>query len=283
MRPPAGAASPSRWISKYLNTRYFRLPLNVTLKAREGWEFPRTDGNRNLLRTLTGQKKYLDDHAVTSGTSKLADSTVHWWILREEPAVTNNSGYIESAGHVAALYRDELYELSNARAGTSLLQQFGITFGHRHVVIYVEPHENSERTITTTTARTNLLIGRQPLPWADWAAEFRENLPEELAKFVNSKAAAAANTDHEKAIRERLKEILDLFKLSRYRPASDGSAMIDAETLARGGQSGPSRQAEQEGRGGPAPLPVRRETSTPSSRTKTVCRAGVSSRIRSRG
>ncbi len=247
MRPPPGAASPSRWISKYLNTRYFQLPSKVTLRAREGWEFPRDDANRNVLRTLTGQRKYLDEHAVTSGSARLADSTAHWWILREEPAVSNNSGFVESAGHVAALYRDELYELSNGRSGMSLLQQFGITFGHRYVVIYVEPREKGERSVTTNTARTNLLIARQPLPWADWAAEFRENLPDQLKQFVNSKAAAAANTDHEKAIRERLKEILNLFKLSRYRVTPDGDAMIDPETLARGGQPGTARQTRAGG------------------------------------
>ncbi len=93
------------------------------------------------------------------------------------------------------------------------------------------------------------MIGRQPLPWADWAAEFRENLPDELVEFVNSKAAAAANTDHEKAIRERLKEILDLFKLSRYRVTPDGDVMIDPETLARGGQPGAARQTRAGGVG----------------------------------
>jgi len=249
MRPPSGAASPSRWISKYLNTRYFRFPEGVTLRAREGWEFPRADTNRNVLRTLTGQKKYLDDHAVTSGTKELTNARAFWWILRDENALSSNSGFIESAGHVAALYRDELYELANGRAGMSLLQLFGIIFGHRFVVVYVEPSEQGDRVVTTNTARTNLLISRQALPWADWAAEFRESLPEQLATFVNSKAAAATDTAHEKAIRERLKEILNLFRLSRYRATPEGDAMIDPENLARGGQPGAARQARSGGTG----------------------------------
>jgi hypothetical protein len=43
MEPPRDAASPSRWISKYLNTRYFEFPRGITVKAREGWNFPRSD------------------------------------------------------------------------------------------------------------------------------------------------------------------------------------------------------------------------------------------------
>jgi len=34
--PPEDAASPSRWISKYLNTRYFQFPAGLTIRAREG-------------------------------------------------------------------------------------------------------------------------------------------------------------------------------------------------------------------------------------------------------
>jgi hypothetical protein len=106
MEPPRDAASPSRWISKYLNTRYFEFPRGITVKAREGWNFPRSDKDRNTLRNLTGQKLYLDKHAVASGLHELEGAKVHWWILKNEPAIGNNSGYIESAGHVAALYQN---------------------------------------------------------------------------------------------------------------------------------------------------------------------------------
>lgn len=234
MQPPEGAASPSRWISKYLNTRYFKFPENITVKAREGWEYPRSDKDRNYLRTLIGQKNYLEQHSVSYGVVNLTGAIAHWWILKDEPAIVNNSGYIESAGHIAALYQDELYEHSTARAGMSKLQQFGVTFGYRYVVIYVEPINDN---LTTNTARTLLLVDNEPLPWADWAAEFRENFPKELAEFVAEKAAAAADTDHSKSIRERLKDIIDFFKISRYKPVAGGKILIDEEQLVRGGVS----------------------------------------------
>src|SRR5262249_24199479 len=75
------------------------------------------------------------------------------------------------------------------------------------------------------------------LPWADWAAEFREKLPAELEAFVQAKAAAAAGSDHSDSIRERLKSILDLFRVSRYRPSPAGTVSIDLST-ASGGQLG---------------------------------------------
>jgi hypothetical protein len=239
--PPEGAASPSRWISKYLNTRYFRFPDGVTVKAREGWDFPRSDKDRNYLRTLTGQEGYLKQHAVCSGKLPLTDAIARWWILKDEPAIGNNSGFIESSGHVAALYQDELYEQATARSGTSKLQQFGVTFGYKCVVIYVEPLNNTSRKLTTNTARTALLVDNEPLPWADWATEFRDNLPKEIAELVAEKAAAATDTDHSRSIRERLKDIIDLFNISRYRPAAGGNILADGDQLVQGGSAGNTR------------------------------------------
>jgi hypothetical protein len=238
MQAPPNAPSPSRWISKYLNTRYYRFPDSVTVKAREGWEYPRSDKDRNYLRTLTGQEIYLRQHSESSGEVKLSNAIAHWWILKNEPAISNNSGFIESSGHVSALYQNELYELATARAGMSRLQQFGVTFGYRYVVIYVEPREEEAGALTTNTARTSLLIQNEPLPWADWAAEFREKLPDDIAQLVAEKAAGAANTDHAKSIRDRLKEVIDLFRLSRYRPTTGGTVLIDEGRLVRGGRVG---------------------------------------------
>src|SRR6266567_1566226 len=235
--PPATALGPSRWMARYLNSRYFRFPQEVTVRCREGWNFQRSDKDRNLLRTLHGQERYLKDHAQTSGSIELDPSaTAHWWILREEPAITNNSGFIESAGHIGALYQDELYELANARSGTARLQQFGVIFGTRQVVIYIEPDPTKAGRLTTNTARTNLLINNEPLPWADWATEFRAKMPKEIAQLVQEKAAQSETPDHSKSIRERLKPLLDLFKVSRYRPSRFGELELDDEQRVRGGR-----------------------------------------------
>jgi hypothetical protein len=85
-------------------------------------------------------------------------------------------------------------------------------------------------------------LNNETLPWADWAAEFRENMPAELEKFVQDKAAGSASTDHTKSIRERLKDIMNLFRISRYRPSPNGSLLIDNEQLIRGGKTGSHRE-----------------------------------------
>ncbi len=249
MRPPEGTASPSRWISKYLNTRYFRFPDGITVKAREGWDFPRTDTARNVLRTLTGQKKYLQQHCVEAGREDLVSATAHWWILRDEPALTNNSGFIESAGHMAALYQDELYDRATARAGTAMLQQFGVLFGSRQVVIYLEPKGGDGAVLTTNTARTTLRLNGEGLPWSDWAHRFREKMPQALAEFVKEKALASTEKDHVKSIKDRLKSVMDLYRVSRYRPSPQGAYLSDPDSVARVSFSPESGRRSKGGRG----------------------------------
>ncbi|HEY9140279.1 MAG TPA: hypothetical protein VIN93_05270 [Bryobacteraceae bacterium] len=250
MQPPTvDTPSPSRWIAKYLNTRYFRFPKGVSVRVREGWENPRSDKDRNVVRTLVGQEMYLTDHSECSGKVKLADAVAHWWILREEPALTNNSGFVDSSGHVAALYQDELYEAATGRSGTARLQAFGIIFGYRQVVIYVEPKPSAERRVTTNTARTMLLLNNEPLPWADWAVQFRENMPDQVRRLVEQKAEAASETDHSKSIRERLRQIIDLYKISRYRPTPAGELRIDDQVTARAGAAKREPAAAQTGTG----------------------------------
>lgn len=233
---PKGTASPSVWIAKYLNTRYFQFPEGISVKARQGWQFPRDDKNTNILRTITGQKVYLEKHAIEQGSKKLTSATAHWWILKDEKALSSNSGFIESAGHVAALFDDELYEMATARSGRARLQEFGVVLGHRRVVIYIEPETSQSRRITTNTARTHLLINSEALPWSDWAAEFRDNLPKEIESLIQEVAAGATENDNSQSIRDRLKGILDLYKISRYRPAPDGLLMIDIDNVTIGGR-----------------------------------------------
>lgn len=262
MTPPEGVAAPSRWIAKYLNGRYFRFPDGVTVKAREGWEYPRSDKDRNLLRQIIGQEKYLKQHAQASGRVKLTNAVAHWWILKDEAAVSNNSGFIESSGHVAALYQDELYELTTARAGMTRLQQFGITFGYRWVVIYIEPIPGPSVRITTNTARTNLLMNNESLPWVDWAVEFREKMPEEIRKHIEEKAAGADSTDHSKAIRDRLKDLLHLYRISRYKPVESGKVLFDDERIIRAGPTNDSQVERAGGGGGGGGLPREKKGST---------------------
>jgi hypothetical protein len=232
MRPPENTPSPSRWISKYLNSRYLCFPSDVTIRAREGWENPRDDHDKNLLRKLIGQEKYLAEHSENHGVKVISGASVHWWILKDEPARGNNSGFIESSGHIAALYQGELYERMTGRAGTARLQQFGITFGAQFVVLYVEPKPIGISQLTTNTARTAILLNDDVLPWEEWAEDFRNALPADLAKFVEEKSAGAASSDHTRSIKDRLKDIMQLYRVSRYRPNAAGQFRADKDSAA---------------------------------------------------
>lgn len=236
MKAPPDSPSPSRWIAKYLNTRYFKFPDGITVRAREGWEHPRTNKDLNTLRNLPGQAQYIEAHAEQAGHVQLTDAVAHWWILKDEPALGSNSGYIESSGHVAALFKDELYEMATGRSGHARLQQFGVIFGQRQVVVYVEPIANTKRRVTTNTARTQLMLSGEPLPWAEWSAEFRDQIPDEIHALMDAIASKASVSDHGKSIRDRLKALMDLYKVSRYKPSVNGVFRIDAPQPATGGK-----------------------------------------------
>lgn len=224
MSAPEGAAAPSAWIAKYLNTRYFRFPDGVTVRAREGWTSPRADTDNNVLRTVRGQAWYLEEHSQSSGVVHLDGADAHWWILRHEKAMTQQAGRFASSGHMAALHGNELYELSTGRAGVARLQQFGVIFGHQRVVLYLEPTVE----VRSNTARTQLLISGEHLPWAEWAAEFRDNMPSEINDLMDEVTAGASSEDHRQAIRERLRQIKDLLRISRYRPTPSGDLNVDS-------------------------------------------------------
>jgi hypothetical protein len=259
---PDISPAPRRWITRYLNTRYFHIPENITISCREGnLLFGGPPDDIGTRRTVLGQGEYLRRYATAAGSVALDGATAHWWIIGEHAEdktgpTEKYSGHLEARGHTAALYQNELYELMIRRAGMSRLQQFGITFGYDRVVIYLEPKADAR--LTTNTARTALLLGNESLPWDEWAAEFRLELPAELKTFVESRAPDANRADHLKNIRERLKAILDLYKVSRYRPSIEGQLRIDTHDLTRGGRPAATGSTRI-----PSEAPVVREQRSP--------------------
>jgi hypothetical protein len=248
MAAPPEALIPSRWIVRYLNSRYFRFPQSVAVKARENWTAPRDD-KHNMLRKIVGQEAWLKANSSDSGSVGLKDANLRWWILKEK---VDDSGSHFSGGHVAALYDDELYEISSGRPGVARLQSFGVIFGYSQVVLYVEPLQNHNGDLTANTARTHLLIKGQPLGWTDYAAQFREQMPEPIVKLMDRVAAGTGDSENTASIRERLKQIRDLFKFSRYRPTPDGKHRIDDSFANTGGdvsEGGATNAGAGEGRG----------------------------------
>jgi len=230
VEPPEGIEGRQRWIQKYLNTRYFRFPEGIQVKVREGYQSPRDDPHRNMLKPVRGQKHLLDNESTWSDSVSLTGATAHVWILNEDIGTKNYGDKWAASGHMAALYHDELYEMVTGRAGVGRLQLFGVIFGHNRVVIYVEPHDDTR--LSSNTARTQLLIDGEPLPWAEWAAEFRANMPLPITKLMEEITAGTTGNDHKQAIKERLRHIRDLIRnVSRYRRTSAGPIRVSDSTV----------------------------------------------------
>lgn len=206
---PEGVPNASRWITYYLNSRYFDLSDHPSLYAPY-------DLNTSVARRVTGMKKFLDGHAETSGTVKLSGASAHWWVLR----VVGDNPQIPHKGHVAALYGNELYEMTKAgKPSITSLQHFGVYYGASRVTIYIEP-DVEKTTVTTDTARTKLFVNGDPLPWTDWADEFSAKMPADLRRFIESQSSLGQ--ENQQSLEERLKMVADLLKIKRYRPDEDG-------------------------------------------------------------
>lgn len=249
MEPPPGTPMRSRWILRYLNTRYFTFPEGVTVRTREGWELPRANTKHNFLRVVTGQKQWLDASSEARGVVELDAAAAHWWILKAD--IDKDSGHNAGGGHVAALFQNELYELQIGPAGIAKLQGFGAIFGADRVVIYVEPSNSAGAPVTANTARTQLLIDGEPVNWAGWAAQFREKMPDELITLQEQIGSRSGEKDHKKAILERLRQIRDLLRFSRFRPSRDGVTSVDPEAGLGGASTGQgsTREGSREGGG----------------------------------
>lgn len=253
IEPPEGVQTPSRWVNRYLNARYFRFPAGVEVKAREGWRADPDDSKRNIRRRVRGQKEFLDEHSTASGILDLGEARIHWWILDESDARAKASEMV-NIGHFATLFQDELYELRTGRGGVTRLHQFGVIFGYDRVVLYAEPFNGSTGRLSANTARTQLLRDGQPLPYADWAAEFREVMPQEIRDHMDAVIAGTQSESHREAIEERLRAYDKLFRLSRYRRRHEGRLSVGDPNLRRRRSPTPTdedRQPADDGAGRP--------------------------------
>ncbi|MDQ9170699.1 ATP-binding protein [Oxalobacteraceae bacterium R-40] len=219
MAPPEGVSGiRESWILLYLNSRFFRIPKGIELYARIGYYRDPADTKHNHLLRVVGQKAALDAQAEHKGEMKISNAKIYWWIM---PKGADGHGRTMLRGHTALVNQDEVFEISDARSNK--LAYFGVIYGRERVVIYVEP-ENAVQ----NTARTGLVKpDGSPLQWDSWQDEFRENMPPVLRKFLDSLIEENSKDSHSDSIRERLKGIKELFRLSRYRRSDKGGLFAD--------------------------------------------------------
>jgi hypothetical protein len=215
-KPPLDVSNPLRWVQRYLNTRYFRFPTNIEVKAR-------AQTSDKALSTVTGQQAFLDSHSLARGVSELTDVVVRWWILdkQDEAEAGGWSKMYANSGHVAFLHKDELYEMTSGKGSYHRLTSFGIIFGKTQVVLYVEPKDGSlyESDLTRSHVKTE---DSPTLPWADWGEEFARNLPPEIQEHQLRMGASAQGIVDVESLQLHIKRLSEsgLLRISPYRPVS---------------------------------------------------------------
>jgi len=251
---------PLKWLIKYLNTKFYKLPEEITIKVRD---FSRTDpanwptspdtgmtgGGGSQERIIKGMHSHLLGKSMSHGSKVLSDATIHWYILPEEKI--EQSDIWECTAHVGAVFQDELYEMRTGRNSLGRIREFGLVFGSDRVVIYAEPN-SAKLDVASNIARSGLLVRGEELPWARWASEFRADLPQELRELMDKIVSSSETRDHRDAIKRRLREIKELMRVTRYKRSPDGKLII-AGTLPGGDVSipdGTTRTRESSSRSG---------------------------------
>jgi hypothetical protein len=214
-KPENVTGSADSWLVYYLNSRFFTFPAGINVSARIGYY--RENPRHNYMASVIGQKATFEKFALHSGKIDISDAKVHWWILDKS---RDGHGREYVLGHTATLHNNEILDKSDQRSSRAAL--FGVVLGPGDVVIYVEP----DSTYVQKTSRTNLVKeDGSPLPWEKWADEFRKKMPRELKDYVDNIASKTEQKSHEEVIRERLKEIRSLLRVSKYRAVENGTKL----------------------------------------------------------
>lgn len=229
MLPPEGVSGGKEtWIAQYINTRFFRIPKNIEISVRIGYQAERSS---HYLANIKGQKLTLDEKSEIKGALRLSDANAYWWVMPK--GISGHSRELVK-GHTALINEDEVFDVSDSRSNRAAY--FGVIFGKDRVIIYIEPDN-----VVQNTSRTNLVRpDGSTLYWDKWQDEFRDNMPPELRKFLDDLQNETANESHTESIKERLKTLKELYKLSRYKVNPRGILFADPSSEVEYNQ-GPER------------------------------------------
>ncbi len=284
---PGREESDIKGISAYLNRRIWDVGEVVTvdeLRSNERATWPRDEeeatgtepakgpDRRTNRRTILGAKYFIEyprkaykrGRLAHSGTCPLSDGTEIDWYLWDgkRPAVQS---YAAISGYIAALYRDELY---NVQTHHSTYRMFGISESkvRSNLWLVIRPPEaggtHGGHGVYPRTDRNSLLLqggasAGQPLPFEDWAAEFADQMPEQIRAAIKAARGSEAGTIDDDSWRERLADRFGArWKITRRRvgpgphgvtPTSRGSRPKKARRVVR---NRPGGSGGQGGRGG---------------------------------
>lgn len=252
-------------ISKYLNTRIWEVPDEVEVYVDEfryddpsRWPASQEQAHgpkpkdgpdlRTNKRRIRGAHYFItypvesfdQGQLANQGTVELHDGTAADWYLwnGERPAIHS---YAEKNGFIAAVYRNELYDINRH---VSVYRSFGVSapsVRQRLWVILRPPKAEDERHgVYPRTDRTSLLLrggpnAGGPLPINDWGAEFSDLMPQPIIDAIREERGKDSGTIEDEGWRERLQDRFGKrWRLPKLRVRKDGKDTVDPSQLGSG-------------------------------------------------
>ena len=222
------AEMPSRWILRYLNSRYFEIPEGIKITAPSIRH--REDGSlKPMFQTVRGMKSFLDKHIEEEnhyGRMDVYKGTLHWWLLDQKEIRARETRYNYHA-QSGAVFQNEMYNVARMQSHRSRMQKFNLLYTYDRVAIFIEPNFK----VRSNTARSSLLMEDESnLPWEIWAREFSQKMPD-IIKDMEAELFAKSVQHLDKEIKERLRKLLLEAPLSRFQLNNEGDEEIDNPDL----------------------------------------------------
>lgn len=280
--PNRPSESDIKGISTYLNRRIWSVADGVQITVEElrsedaaKWpvskEMAHVTGGadrRTNRRSIEGAKYFIEYPVSTftkgaltaSGTVEVSDQTEIDWFLwdGDRPGVQS---YAAQGGYIAALYRDELYDVTNHHA---TYRSFGVLEGPVRsklwLVLRPRPFDenNGRHGVYPRGDRNSLLVmggphAGDPLPINDWGAEFAENMPEPIRKAIRAARAGGTGTVTDDAWRQRLADRFgSRWRIIKLRARKGGKLTIEATQAGSKPRTAKQKHASGTGGGGGA-------------------------------
>ena len=262
-KPDGIQGGETTWAFQYLNSRFFEIPDNITLKVRCDYNYDidnatlnektkrirETDKNsRNCRRVIYGHHQTMLKHTLENdefgknklpnhGELALSDAVIYWYILDPE----RKASFRELiTGHTCVVSESEVFQIRTS--GRSRSADFGLIFSKKDVVLCIYTDKSK---FSQNTARSDIVMNIDgsgaELPWIKWIDEFRSRIPKSLDVF-EKKAANKIEPGDSESIKEKIRKFAKFYSMSAYRKSLGGEFMVDDNIFE--GSSGHIKEGE---------------------------------------
>jgi hypothetical protein len=230
----------------YLNTRIWDVgSTHITVEqvnSNDKQLWPQSHADRSSaavrtkwqVRTIRGARHYISEE---NNAGKIVDEGVlpidHaeiLWFLRD--GVIETSSQAQFRGYIALLYKNELYQ-STTHANT--FRQWGIPASIKNnVFIIVRPREfDGHSGVYPDSSRTTLKMGGagggRDVPTAEFADNFRQNMPKVIADLIRAQHQADGDFDDDEWRRKLLERFGSKWRITK--PIFDMLGKIKAKIV----------------------------------------------------